>query len=360
MACQKSPGDCAPTFYQLTGLGKGRAESPERRIRRWAAGIVKWAVRPERRSLLSAAVNTRLLLGALGASRSRDLGRPCCRRRSFVCGLLVNRSRGGDEVRLSATAEDRVRVARASRPAGGPVAVNDVGWDPAAAADLQALFLSPGTDSLRIDVRATWRPRAAGAATASAALAGLPSRRSHVLVQSLAQGSRVLGVEVDLVAGAIKSESDRLLRRGTIEIVDQGDGDLLSHTSERYAGCAHPAADALDRGIPRRWPDGSEAVSPTRAGVCVLVGCRSSSAPWSSSWFQETGVVMNDDGCVAALRVGRLMDTLALALVDMEPVLGTGDRQDLRELVMLLGWWSGRLAGCAEAQDGARTGGTVR
>ena len=71
-------------------------------------------------------------------------------------------------------------------------------------------------------------------------------------------------------------------------------------------------------------------------------------------------MVMNDDGCVAALRVGRLMDTLALALVDMEPVLGRGDRQDLRELVMLLGWWSGRLAGCAEAQDRARTGGTVR
>ena len=82
--------------------------------------------------------------------------------------------------------------------------------------------------------------------------------------------------------------------------------------------------------------------------------------PWPSSWLPETGMVMNDDSSGQALRVRRLMDTLALALLDMEPVLGPVDRQDLRELVMVLGWWSGRLAVWVDAQNVAATGGSLR
>ena len=52
---------------------------------------------------------------------------------------------------------------------------------------------------------------------------------------------------------------------------------------------------------------------------------------------------MDADIAVRALRAGKLVDEAAGALLDLEPLLTPIDRRDLRELVVLLGWWSGRL-----------------
>ena len=67
-----------------------------------------------------------------------------------------------------------------------------------------------------------------------------------------------------------------------------------------------------------------------------------------------------DDGAEVVPRVAQMVERLALALVDVEPMLRPADRQDLRELVILLGWWSGRLTASAAALDEAGIGGTVR
>ena len=67
-----------------------------------------------------------------------------------------------------------------------------------------------------------------------------------------------------------------------------------------------------------------------------------------------------DDDAEAVPRVAQMAERLALALVDLEPMLRPADRQDLRELVVLLGWWSGRMAAGAAALDEAGIGGTVR
>ena len=75
--------------------------------------------------------------------------------------------------------------------------------------------------------------------------------------------------------------------------------------------------------------------------------------------FPKTGRVM-DDGAEAVPRVAQMVERLALALVEVEPMFRPADRQDLRELVILLGWWSGRLAASAAALDDAGIGGTVR
>ncbi len=52
---------------------------------------------------------------------------------------------------------------------------------------------------------------------------------------------------------------------------------------------------------------------------------------------------MDADMEVRAIRAGKLVDEAAGALLDLEPLLSPIDRRDLRELVVLLGWWSGRL-----------------
>ena len=57
---------------------------------------------------------------------------------------------------------------------------------------------------------------------------------------------------------------------------------------------------------------------------------------------------MDVDMAVRAMRAGKLVDEAAGALVDLEPLLSPIDRRDLRELVVLLGWWSGRSDVTAE------------
>ena len=72
---------------------------------------------------------------------------------------------------------------------------------------------------------------------------------------------------------------------------------------------------------------------------------------------------MDADMGVRAIRAGKLVDEAAGALLDLEPLLSPVDRRDLRELVVLLGWWSGRLDVTAEPvsmvsrQDRARDDG---
>jgi len=69
------------------------------------------------------------------------------------------------------------------------------------------------------------RPADVRAVRRAARLAGvLDERREH-----RAQGTGVLGAQVDLVVGAAETEPHRLIRRAAIQIVFQRDGDLVSH-----------------------------------------------------------------------------------------------------------------------------------
>jgi hypothetical protein len=65
-----------------------------------------------------------------------------------------------------------------------------------------------------------------------------------------AEGAGVLAAQIDLILCALEAEPYCLLRRAAVEVVDQGDGYLLSHVN---------LSDGI--GSPHRmWP-----VSPTLA-----------------------------------------------------------------------------------------------
>jgi len=68
---------------------------------------------------------------------------------------------------------------------------------------------------------------------------------------------------------------------------------------------------------------------------------------------------MDDVGAVAAVRLLRMVEQLGLALVEAEPVLDPVDGDVLRELVVILGWWAGRLSVSIDAPAGSGAMGTV-
>lgn len=109
---------------------------------------------------------------------------------------------------------------------GGVEGLLDGGGDAAAVGDLVAVAARPVPDRdgvLPVGCGAL-RCAGGGAAAASAGAAGVidPGR------QVLPQGGGVLGVEVDLVVGAVQAEGDGLVGgEGVVEVVDQGGGGLL-------------------------------------------------------------------------------------------------------------------------------------
>ncbi len=68
---------------------------------------------------------------------------------------------------------------------------------------------------------------------------------------------------------------------------------------------------------------------------------------------------MNDEGAVVTVRLLRMVEQLGLALVEAEPVLDPVDGDVLRELVVILGWWAGRLSASVDAPADSRAMGTV-
>ena len=68
---------------------------------------------------------------------------------------------------------------------------------------------------------------------------------------------------------------------------------------------------------------------------------------------------MNDEGAVVIVRLLRMVEQLGLALVEAEPVLDPVDGDVLRELVVILGWWAGRLSASVDAPAGSGVMGTV-
>src|SRR5689334_3548287 len=71
--------------------------------------------------------------------------------------------------------------------------------------------------------------RPAGGASGTPGPAAGPPRGAHVGRQCLAQRLGVRGVQVDLVLGAIKAETDRPFRLGPVEVVNEHSLYLLSH-----------------------------------------------------------------------------------------------------------------------------------
>ncbi len=68
---------------------------------------------------------------------------------------------------------------------------------------------------------------------------------------------------------------------------------------------------------------------------------------------------MNDQRAVATAHLQRLVEQLGLALVDAESVLDPVDGDVLRELVVILGWWAGRLSASVDAPAGSGAMGTL-
>src|SRR5579859_4337146 len=100
-------------------------------------------------------------------------------------------------------------------PGGGLVLLHDAGRDPPALADRDAVFSCP-----RADLAAALSPgRGPGSP------AGRPAARLtgvvEVRLELLAEGSRVLGVQVDLILRALESEPHRLCGWAAVEVVFQ-------------------------------------------------------------------------------------------------------------------------------------------
>ena len=68
---------------------------------------------------------------------------------------------------------------------------------------------------------------------------------------------------------------------------------------------------------------------------------------------------MNDEGAVVTVRLLRMVEQLGLALVEAEPVLDPVDGDVLRDLVVILGWWAGRLSARVDGPTGSGTMGAV-
>jgi len=104
------------------------------------------------------------------------------------------------------------------------------------------------------------RPRRP-ACGAAARLAGVLNERRELL----AEGTGVLGAQVDLVVGAVESEPHSLFRRAAIQVVFQRYSDLLSHLSLqcRRTGFAAPLAAMIPHTI-RNSADHTPVLGPNR------------------------------------------------------------------------------------------------
>src|SRR5215470_12489954 len=106
---------------------------------------------------------------------------------------------------------------------GGVVLLGHAGGDAPAVADRDALILRPGPD-----VRA--------ALAAGRGPPGPAPRPPARLARALDEGRElpaervgVLGAQVDLIVGAAEPEPHRLIRRASVKVVFQCDGNLLGH-----------------------------------------------------------------------------------------------------------------------------------
>src|SRR5215207_2442590 len=114
---------------------------------------------------------------------------------------------------------------------GSPLSViplHDLGRNTATLADLEALLLGPLADGLvLLPVGGSSATATASSALArsTAELAASANIRGHRIPEL----GRVLRREIDLVRRAIECECNRLLGLATVEIIDQGDLNLLRH-----------------------------------------------------------------------------------------------------------------------------------
>ena len=142
---------------------------------------------------------------------------------------------------------------RQFRLVGGPKSVDHLGRDPPTASDLIPAFAGPITD-LGALFAVNWFA-ARGDTAPSARSSGSPAW-IHPRLQMLAQLLGVLGGEVDLVADSVQPELDSFVGSLAVEIVNQGDEDLLDHlphflhTSTEYASTDDHTLSHRKRPIP--------------------------------------------------------------------------------------------------------------
>src|SRR6185437_7349891 len=103
---------------------------------------------------------------------------------------------------------------------------DEFGGYPAAVFDVDALGLGPLADfggvqgvRLRFACAAGWRPGAGADAAAG----------GHIACQGVSQFLCVLGVEVDLVVGAVQSEADSAFGLAAVEVIDEEGLYFLGH-----------------------------------------------------------------------------------------------------------------------------------
>ena len=109
---------------------------------------------------------------------------------------------------------------------GGPELYYQVSGYPAAVLHLDALRLGPFADLGAIDAIG---PCPAPAPGRPPRTASGPPRRPHVARQRIPQRLGMLGVQVDLVIGAVQTEADSSFSLTAIKVIDEQGLYLLSH-----------------------------------------------------------------------------------------------------------------------------------
>jgi len=109
---------------------------------------------------------------------------------------------------------------------GGLELDHQFGGHPSAVLHVDALRLGPLADLGAVH---PVRPRPEAAAGWPTGTASGPPRSLHVARQRVPQRPGVLGVQVDLILGAVQSESDGILSGAAVEVIDEQDLYLLSY-----------------------------------------------------------------------------------------------------------------------------------
>src|SRR5689334_11998128 len=100
------------------------------------------------------------------------------------------------------------------------------GGHPPAVLHVDALRLGPLADLSAVHPVC---PRPAAAAGRPPGTAPRPPRRLHVARQRVPQRAGMLGVQIDLILGAVQSEADGALSLAAVKVIDEHSLDLLGH-----------------------------------------------------------------------------------------------------------------------------------
>src|SRR6476620_9657657 len=119
----------------------------------------------------------------------------------------------------------------------GAISVDHFDGDPPALGDLMAALACPFTDGGAVGAtdRRAGRPNTAASAGASRSPAS-----GHPGLKRAAQFLGVLLRQVDLVADTVQRELHRFVGGLAVEIIEQGDGDLLDHLHHRPSYGSNP------------------------------------------------------------------------------------------------------------------------